>query len=95
MKPLEMPWVTAMNVEGYSQLYSVKYALKTRINLLYITSFYSSRTLYIQSGSCRVHVTAFTVNLGRKGSPRKNNKKVQCPHRPLHFLYVSDSYDES
>ena len=48
-KPLLMPWVTAMNVEGYSQLYSVKYALKTRINLLYITSFYSSRTLYIQS----------------------------------------------
>ena len=49
MKLLLTPLVTVMNVEGYSQLYSVKYALKTRINLLYITSFYSSRTLYIQS----------------------------------------------
>ena len=49
MKLLLTPLVTAMNVEGYSQLYSVKYVLKTRINLLYITSFYSSRTLYIQS----------------------------------------------
>ena len=49
MKLLLTPLVTVMNVEGYSQFYSVKCVLKTRINLLYITSFYSSHTLYIQS----------------------------------------------